>query len=40
METPTTFSAPIASQAIAATRVESMPAGEPRITDSNPFLRT
>jgi hypothetical protein len=40
IETPCTFAAPIASQAIAATSAESMPPDSPRITERNPFLRT
>ena len=38
--TPKTRSAPIASEAIAATRAESMPPESPRITDLNLFFST
>ncbi len=40
IETPYTFCAPTASQAIAATRAESMPPDSPIRTDLKPFLAT
>ena len=40
METPYTFSPPIASAAMAATSAESMPPDMPNVTDRKPFLRT
>ena len=39
MPTPYTFSAPIASAAIAATTAESMPPLTPSTTERNRFLR-
>ena len=40
IDTPTTFSPPIASAAITASSAESMPPDIPRTTEENPFLRT
>ena len=40
IETPYTFSAPIASAATAATTAESMPPDIPSTTDRKPFLWT
>ncbi len=40
METPTTLSGPIASQAMAATTLESMPPDRPSTTEGKPFLPT